>query len=114
MEGPHGQLGPGFANGLRGDDSYGLADIDDLSCSKIAAVAFDTDTVAGAAGKYRTKTNFGNTELNNLLGNILIDHLIPIHKHLSAIGMIDRLQGKAADDPLDSLLQISAVSKIFT
>lgn len=52
MEGTHGQLGTGLTDRLRGDDTDGLADVDELAGRHRAAVAGGADTGAGGAGEH--------------------------------------------------------------
>ena len=48
VEGTHGQLGAGLADGLGGDDAHGLAHGDGLAVGQVGAVALGADAVLGA------------------------------------------------------------------
>src|ERR1700694_4389487 len=51
VEGPHGELGAGFANGLGGDDTDSFAHLDPAPGGQGLAVAGGTDPVLGLAGQ---------------------------------------------------------------
>lgn len=51
VEGPHGQLGAGFTDGLGGDGADRLADRDRIDRREIGAVAVGADAVLGFAGQ---------------------------------------------------------------
>ena len=54
MEGPHGQLGAGFADGLCGDDADRLADVHRCTPGQVATVAGAADAKLGLTGQDRT------------------------------------------------------------
>ena len=54
MERPHRELRAGFANGLRGNDTYSFTDTDKQVRRQIVSVAFGADTVFGFAGEHGT------------------------------------------------------------
>ena len=73
----------------------------------------DTDAVTGAAGQRRTEAHLRNAQPRNLIGNILIDDLIPIHDNITGVGMVDRLQGHAADDPFLGLVKVAVMLEVL-
>ena len=54
VEGPHGELGARFADGLGGDDSHRLADLDRTTCGQHPSVAELTDAAIGLTTEHRT------------------------------------------------------------
>src|ERR1035437_6622190 len=52
VEGTHRQLGAGLADGLGGDDTDRLADLDQLPRRQVASVATAADALAGDAGQH--------------------------------------------------------------
>ena len=54
MEGPHRQLGPRLADGLRGDDTDCFADVDAVSARQIASIALGANAIARFAGNNGT------------------------------------------------------------
>ena len=60
VERPHRQLRAGLADGLRGDDADGLAELDERAGRKAAAVAMDADAVLAFAGQHRADADAVN------------------------------------------------------
>ncbi len=52
VEGTHGELRAGLADGLRGDDADGLAELHRQAGGQVAAVALDADAALGLAGEH--------------------------------------------------------------
>ena len=74
VEGPHRQLGAGFADRLRGNDADGLADVDRCAASQIAPVAPAADSFLQGAGQNAADEDgfeFGGFYLN---AGFLFDH----------------------------------------
>src|SRR5262249_12110982 len=51
VEGAHGELGAGLADGLRGDDTHRLPELGETACAQVAAVAHDADAALRLAGQ---------------------------------------------------------------
>ena len=51
VEGTHGQLGTGLADGLGGDNAHGFAHRHRLAVGQVRAVALGADALGGAAGQ---------------------------------------------------------------
>ena len=75
MEGTHGQLGTGLADGLCCDDTDGLAQLDGLTVCHIAAVAVCADADLGAAGQQAADLQLGNASSLDLVCIVQVDHL---------------------------------------
>ena len=77
VEGTHGQLGAGFADGLRRDHADRFAAFDEASGGQIAAVARDADAALGFAGQHRADLDALDTgRLNGrcqFFGDFLVD-----------------------------------------
>jgi hypothetical protein len=65
VEGPHGQLGAGLADGLGGDDADGLAGVDQITPAQVAAVTLGAQAPAGIAGQRRAHLDFVDAQLVN-------------------------------------------------
>ena len=85
MEGPHGQLGTGLADGLGSDNAHCLADIDHVATAEIAAVAHGADPSFGLAGEHRTNEYPVNTRGLDGLDPVLGDLLVHAHQHLAGV-----------------------------
>jgi hypothetical protein len=76
VEGPHGQLGAGLTNGLGGNNTDGLADVDHVTAAEIAAIALGADTALGLTGQHRTDHDLINAggldSFHPVLGDFLI------------------------------------------
>src|SRR5260370_28352935 len=57
VERPHGELRTRFADGLRGDDANGFAELDHPARSQVAAVAQRANAAAGLAGEHGANTD---------------------------------------------------------
>ena len=53
VEGTHGELRAGLADGLRRDDAEGFAELDHAAGAEVAAVAEHADAATGFAGEHR-------------------------------------------------------------
>ena len=75
VEGAHGQLRAGLADRLRGDDTHGLADVDQAAATQIAAVALGADAEARATGQGRAHAHFVDAGGLELVNRVLVEHL---------------------------------------
>src|SRR5208282_4712409 len=85
VEGPHGELGARFADGLGGDDSGSFAEFDEAARGQVAAVAHDADTAFGFAGKHGTDFYPLDAGGLNRAGEFFRDLLIDVHHHVAVV-----------------------------
>ena len=97
VEGTHGELGAGLADGLRGDDADGFAEFDHAAGAEVAAIAEDADAAAGFAGE--DGANLDALDAGGLDGGgqVFGDFLVDVDDH-AAFVVLDLLEGDAADD----------------
>src|SRR5690606_10481955 len=62
VEGPHRQLGTGFADRLSRDHTHGLSGIDLCTTTQVATIALAADAVAGFAGQCGAHLDFVDAE----------------------------------------------------
>ena len=101
VEGSHGQLGAGLADGLGGDGAHGLAHVHHVAGGQVAAVAFTADAVTAAAGEDAADIDLldagGNYPLGHglvhegagfghHLAGLLVHHVAAEHAALDALG----------------------------
>ena len=96
MEGTHGQLGAGLADGLSGDDADRLTDLDALAVGHVGAVAACADAHMGAAGHDGADLQLGDAGVDDLLGVKHIHHLILADEQLTRGGIVHIMQGVTA------------------
>ena len=106
MEGTHGQLGTGLADGLCRDDTDGLAQLDGLTVCHIAAVAVCADTHLGAAGQQAADLQLGDACSLDVVGIVQVDHLALGHDDLAGDGVDHIAHGVTADDTLTEALDL--------
>ena len=97
MEGPHGELGAGFADGLGGDHSDGLAHLDHFAGGQISPVATHANSAPRLAGQHGADFHPLNTGSLNGSGQVFVDLLIDIHDDVALV-VLDLLQHDAAND----------------
>src|SRR5579862_1444773 len=97
VEGTHGELRAGFADGLRGDDTNRLAELDQSSRTEVTAVAEDADAAAGFAGEHGADADLLDAGSLDGRGQILGDLLVDIDDDVAFV-VLDLLEGDAADD----------------
>ena len=98
VEGTHGQLGAGLADGLSGDDANRLAEVDQFAVGQIAAVALGAAAALGFAGQNRTDAELLHTHVFKRGGRRLVDDVTGLDDHLAGDRILDRLAAGAADD----------------
>ena len=98
VEGSHGQLGAGFADGLSGDDSHGFAEFDHLASGKIATVAFCTATALAFAGQYRANFHLLDADSFHCKGGFFVDQGIFLEEDLATDGVLDGFATHAANE----------------
>ena len=97
VEGTHGELGSGFADGLRRDDAGGFAEFDEASGSQVAAVAHHADAALRFAGQHRTDLHPLDTGSLNRAGQVFGDFVVDVDDDVAVV-VLDLLERHAADD----------------
>ena len=97
VEGTHGELGAGLADGLRRDDADGLAHLYHLAGAEVTAVAEDADAALGLAGEHRADLDAFDTGGLDGGGEIFVDLLVDFDDGL-AFEVLELLERDAADD----------------
>ena len=121
MEGTHRKLCTGLTDRLSCYDTYCFTDLNSLAGSHVRAVAFCTDTVMAAAGKYRTYLNAFRDHLARIihfvkqnsvavnaffkhtLGTAGIYHMILLNKNLT-LCILDIFTRITSEDTILKLL----------
>ena len=98
VEGSHRKLCAGFADGLSSNDAHSFTDLDHATCSKTAAVAFDTNTALGFAGQRRTNLELLMADFFQSGCSLLINELIFFEDCLARDRIFNGFAGRAADD----------------
>ena len=76
VEGTHGQLRAGLADGLRGDDADRLAELDHLAGGQVAAVALGADAALGFAGEHGADLELLDADLLDRRRRDFVDELV--------------------------------------
>ena len=97
VEGTHGELGAGLADGLRRDDADGFAHLDHLAGAEVTAVAEDADAALGLAGEDGANLDALDTRSLNRGGEVFVDLLVDFDDGL-ALEVLEALERDAADD----------------
>src|SRR5208282_3976850 len=96
VEGAHGELRAGLADGLRADDAHGLAHLDHASGGQIAAIAAGADAAAGFAGEHGADFDALDARGLNGAGQFLADVLVDLADHIAFV-VLEAFEGDAAD-----------------
>ena len=97
VEGTHGELGAGLADGLRRDDADRFAHLHHLAGAEVTAVAEDADAALGLAGEDRADFHLLDTRCLDGGGEIFVDLLVDVDDDL-ALEVLELLERDAADD----------------
>src|SRR6185437_6433135 len=97
VEGTHGELRAGLADGLRRDDADGLAHLHHLAGAEVAAVAEDAAAALGLAGEDRANLDALDARGLNSGGLVFVDLFVDIDDDL-AFEVLELLERDAADD----------------
>src|SRR5208283_520888 len=97
VEGTHGELGSGLADGLGRDDAGGFAQFDEASGSQVAAVAHHADAALGFAGQHGTDFHPLDAGRLNRTREVFGDFLVDINDDVAVI-VLDFFKRHAADD----------------
>src|SRR5690606_14473427 len=98
VEGAHGQLGAGLADGLGGNHADRLPDVDLVAPGQVAAITLGTDAVAGLTGAGGAHTRFIDAHGLDALHPFLVDHGAGGHGDLVAAGLEHILGHHPAED----------------
>src|SRR6266478_561892 len=98
VEGPHRQLGTGFADRVRGDDADRFTVVDRRAAGEIAAVALAADAVDEFAGQGRADLHFLDAGLLNGLDMALFHQRAALDHDLVGRGIAQILAGGAAQN----------------
>ena len=97
VEGTHGELRAGFADGLRGNDADRFAEFDHAARSEVAAVAQRANTAAGFAGEHGTNAYAFDTGALHGVGKLFGDFLVHVDDDV-AFEVLDLVERDAAND----------------
>ena len=98
VEGSHRKLCTRLTDGLCGDDTDSLADVDGVSGSKVCTVAVYAHTVLCTAVEGGADVNSFNACRNNLLDLRFVHHYVRTCENLARCGIDDRLNGVSAEE----------------
>ncbi len=100
MERSHGQLRAGFTDGLRRDDTDGLAHLDETVRGQVAAVTLDAGADLGFAGQRAADADLFDAQLFNELGLLLGDLFARHDRALVGDDIDNAVESHAPDDAL--------------
>src|SRR5207249_13686 len=100
VEGPHRELCPGLADGLRGDDADRLAELGQPPGAEVTAVAHDADSALGVARQGRPDAHPLQTRVLDLLRELLGDLGVGLDDDLARQRIADVLGGDAAENTI--------------
>src|SRR5216684_4762901 len=107
VERAHGQLRAGLADGLRGDDANGFAELDHPARSQVAAVAQCANAAAGLAGEHGANAHALDTRGLYGVGQLFGDFLVHIDDDV-ALKVLDLVERNPADDAIAQRLDLDA------
>src|ERR1051326_8106780 len=97
VEGTHGELRSGFADGLCRDDAGSFAEFDEASGSQVAAVAHDADAALGFAGQHGADFHALNAGGLDRSREVFGDFMVDVDYDVAVI-VFDLLERDAAHD----------------
>src|SRR5207253_956975 len=116
----HRELRAGFADGLRGDHAYGLADLDHAAAGQVAPVAARAGSAPRFASQHGADLDALDARRLNGLGKLFGDLLIDVHDQVAFV-VFDLVERDAAhhavaqrldfDAGLDDRLDVDAVGR---
>lgn len=104
VEGTHGELRAGLADGLRRDDADRLADVDEVAAGKVAPVAQRADAAFGLAGQRGADHHGVDALLIQHLGDGFVDQGVFGIEQVARGGIIHRVEQHTAERALGQLL----------
>ena len=93
VEGAHGQLRAGLADGLRGHDADRLADVDQLAGRHRTAVAHRTHAGAGRAGQHRANLDLGDARRQQRIDRRVTEIVTPLDDDVALL--VDGVGGQS-------------------
>ena len=110
------QLRAGLADGLRGDDAHGLADVDQLAVGHVGAVAARAHAGGRLAGQHAAHGDFLDSGRADAVGDVVVDQLVDVDDDLAGRGIDHVLGGHAAADAvvegLDDVVAVADVADL--
>ncbi len=97
VEGTHGELRAGFADGLRGDDADRFAQFDHAPGGQVAAVALGANAAPGFARKHGANLDALDARRLNGVGELFGDFLVDLDDDVAFV-VFDLVERNAADD----------------
>src|SRR5208282_830540 len=97
VEGAHGELRAGLADGLGADDAHGLAHFHHASGGQVAPVAARAHAAAGFAGEHGADFHPLDARGLNRAGQLLADVLVDFADHVAFV-VLEAFERDAADD----------------
>ncbi len=104
VEGTHGQLGAGLADGLGGNNPNRFAHVDQVPPGQVAAVTHGADTAPGLAGKNGTNFNLFQAGILDPLDQSFIDVHVGRNQDLPGNRVQDVVQGNPPKDAVTDVL----------
>ena len=104
VEGTHGELGAGFADGLRRDDADRFADVDEVAAGKVAPVAQGADAAFGLAGQGGTDHHRVDAAFVEVLGDGFVDERVFRIEQIARRRIVHRVEQHATERALGQLL----------
>src|SRR5205809_2119459 len=112
VERPHRELRAGLADGLRGDDADGLAQLGQAAGAEVAAVAEHADAALGVAGEAGADAHALEARVLDLLRRLLDDLVVGLDDDLARQRVADVLRGHPAQDAVPERLDdVTALDK---
>ena len=87
VEGAHGQLGAGLADGLRRNHTHSFTTVDQTTATQVAAIALGADAETGFTGQGRADLDFVNPGRLQRLEHVLVQHHAGTGQHGAVFGM---------------------------
>ena len=101
VERAHRELRAGFADGLRGDDADGLAELDQRAGREVAAVAMDADALLAFASQHGADAHAVNRRGFKALGLVLVNLLVRVDEKFLRVRRVDDVVAReTSDDPV--------------
>src|SRR5205823_6698256 len=97
VERAHGELRPGFTDGLRGDNADGFAKLDHAAGGEVAAIAQRANTAARLASEHGTDAHAVDARGLDGVGQLFVDFLVHVDDD-AALEVFDLIERNAAHD----------------
>src|ERR1035438_9118314 len=107
VEGAHGQLRAGLADGLRGDNADRFSEFDHAARCEVAAITQGANSAAGFTGEHGTNANALDTSFLDIVGKLFSDFLVYVDDHI-AFEVADFFERYAADHAVTQRLDFHA------